>query len=114
MELSGGVGEAGVVKLELLDGSAELLIVRRVNGVYACEDHGFDLGEAVDGRGARAVDVCDGVTDLDLAARLDAGDDVSHVARRERLPRLHVEPEHAHLVGVVLLACCDELDEVAR
>ena len=54
----------------------------------------------------------DGVAHPHLAACLDAGDDVSHIARRQLLPRTHVELQHSHLVGIILLACGHKLHEV--
>ena len=57
--------------------------------------------------------MCDRITYLDLFAGLDTGDDVAYVARVDPISRHHVKLEHAHLIGIVLHACIDELDLVA-
>ena len=116
-EAEGGRGLRGerqrrVVELELLQAGAQVLEVLGVDGVDAREDHGLDFLEAGDGLLARLLHVRDGVAHFALLARLDAGDDVADVACRQLLARLHLQLEHAHLVGVVLLAGGEELHEI--
>ena len=57
--------------------------------------------------------MCDRITYLDLFAGLDARDDVAYVTRVDPISRHHVKLEYAHLIGVVLHACIDELDLVS-
>ena len=57
--------------------------------------------------------MCDGITDLDLTAGLDPRDDVADVACRDLLAGFHVEAEDTDLVGIILLACGDELHMIA-
>ena len=106
-------GEAGIVELQLLERGAEVLEVLRLDGIDACEDHRFHLLEACNGLLAGVLHGGDGVAHLDFRCRLDAGDDVAHVAARQRLPGHHVHLQHTYLVGLVLLAGIDELHHVA-
>ena len=106
-------GEAGIVELKFLETGAELLIVVGVHGVYARKHHGLDGLEALDGLVAGGGGVGDGVAHAHLLRGLDAADDIAHIACREFLARLHVEAQHAHLVGVILAAGAEELHVVA-
>ena len=56
----------------------------------------------------------DGVAHLHLSARLDAADDVAHVARTQFLAGNHVHLQDAHLVGIIFLARVEKLHLVAR
>ena len=101
-------GEGGVVELQLLERSAQVLKVLGLNGIDAGKDHRLDFLEARNGLRSAALDGGDGVAHLDLRRRLDAGDDVAHIARRELVARREVHLEDADLVGLVLLARVDE------
>ena len=108
----GNEGQRGVVELQLLQRGAQVLEVLGLDGVDAGEDHRLDILEAVDGLGARAVDVGDGIAHTHLAAGLDARDDVADVAGRQGVARRHLQLQHTDLVGVIFLARADKLDKV--
>ena len=62
---------------------------------------------------AGILDGRDSVANLDFCCRLDARDDVAHVAALQHLAGHHVHLQHAYLVGLILLARVDELHQVA-
>ncbi len=106
-------GERRIVQPQLLKRSAQVLVLVRLDGVDAGEDHRLHLLEAGDRLAGRIGDRGDRIAYLDLRRGLDARTDIAHVARPDLAPRLHLELQHAHLVGVVLRAGVDELHVVA-
>jgi hypothetical protein len=102
-----------VVELQLFERSAQVLVLVGLDGIDACEDHGLDVLESGDGLGGRAVDGRDRIAHLDVGRSLDTRADIPHVAGLDLLARLHLELQHADLVGVVLAAGVEELHVVA-
>ena len=101
--------QGGVVELELLEGGTEILVLVGLDRIDSGEKHGLDLLETGYRLGAGTVHMGDGIADLHLHRRLDAGDDVAHVAGGNLVRRTHSQPEVAHLVGFVFLAGVEEL-----
>jgi len=54
----------------------------------------------------------DGIAHLYLAGRLDARNDIPHIACTDHLPGVHPQPEDPYLIGIVLFFGGDELDQV--
>ena len=98
-----------IVELELLEGGAEILVLVCLHRIDSGEKHGLDLLETGYRLGAGPVHMSDGIADLHLHRRLDAGDDVAHIAGGHLVRRAHPQPEIAHLVGLVFLAGIEEL-----
>ena len=105
-------GQRSVVQLELLQRRTQVLEVFRLNGIDAGKHHRLHFLEACNGLVTRTGNVRNGVTHLHLARSLDAGDDVTHVARTQLVAGHHVHPQHAHFVGIILLAGIEELNLV--
>ena len=105
----GREGERGIVELQLLERSTQVLKVFCLNRIDACEDHRLHLFEARNGFLARVLDRRNRIADLHLCCRLDAADDVTHVAAMKDLTGHHIHFEHTDFVGFVLLARVDEL-----
>ena len=55
----------------------------------------------------------DGIAHLDFGGRLDAGDDVAHIAAADAVSRFELHLEDADFIGFVLLAGIEELDLVS-
>ena len=106
-------GQRGVVELQLFERSPEVLVLVRLDGIDAREDHRLDILEARDGLLRGIGHRGDRVADLHVGRGLDARADVAHVAGADLVARLHLELQHAHLVGVVLAARVEELDVLA-
>ncbi len=109
----GLIDEGGVVELELLQRGAELLELGGVHRIQAGEDHRLHLLESRDRLGAGTVRVRDGVAHLHFHRRLDAGNDIAHVAGRDFARRIELELERADLLGLVFLSGIEELHLVA-
>ena len=109
----GLIDECRIVEAELLEGSAEFLIFRSVDGVHTREDHRLHLLEPGYGFPAGLLDVGDGVAHADLHGTLDAGDDVAHIARRNPLAGAELELQHADFFSFIFPAGGDEFHLVA-
>ena len=105
--------QRGVVEPQLFERRAQVLVLVGLHRVDAREDHRLHVLEARDGLRRRIGHRRDGVADLHVGRGLDARADVAHVARGDALARMHLELQHAHLVGVVLAAGVEELHVVA-
>ena len=79
----GHEGERGIVELELFQRGAQVLIVRRVDGIDTGKHHRLDFLKTGDGLIAGLVDVGNGIAHLDFLGVLDAADDIAHLAGRE-------------------------------
>ena len=102
-------GEGCVVEFQLLQRGAQFLVLVGLCGVDAREEHRFHLLEALDGGLAGARHVGDGVAHTHLRGGLDAGNQIAHVAGRERVLGHPVHLEDANLVGVILVVRGEEL-----
>ncbi len=84
------VDERGVVELQLVQGLAQVRVVRAVERIEAREDHRPRVLVAAEGLGGAVVQAGDGVTDLGLTDVLHAGDDVAHLADADAVGRGHL------------------------
>ncbi len=108
------VGERGVVELQLVEGIAQVRVVRAVHRVQARVDHRPRLavaGERLDRTAARRGH---GVTDLGLAHVLHAGDEIADLADAEPGRRLRLGRDDADLEQFVGRAGRHHLDLLAR
>ena len=99
------IGQRCVVKLELIKGVAQVLIVRAVGGIYAAEHHGVCLLIAGQSFLGGVVRICYGIAHLSLRHALYGGGYIAYLARRERIRRQQPRCEHAHLGNVELAPC---------
>ena len=105
--------QRGVVELQFFERGAQIFVLVGLHGVDAREDHRLHVLEARDGFLCRGGHRGDRVAHLDVRRGLDARADIPHVARPDLRAGLHLEFQHAHLVGVVLAARIEELHVVA-
>ena len=106
----GLVLEGSVVELELRHAGLELVVVRRVDGVDAAEDHGGGFPEPGQGLRAGGRRIGEGVTDLGIGGALQVRDHVAHGARGQFLVRVHGGVEVAHLPEFAFDAVAEEPD----
>ena len=99
--------------MQLLERSTQVLEVLCLNRINACEDHRLHLLEARNGFLARVLDRRNRIADLHLSCRLDAADDVTHVAAMKDVSGYHVHLQDTDFVGLVFLSRVDELHLVA-
>ena len=110
----GGAGERGVVELQLVQGVAQVRIVRAIDRIQARVDHrtrfavtGKWICRAVAGGG-------DGIADLRLAHVLHAGDEIAHLADAQALRGLGLRGHDADLQQFVRGAGGHHLDLLTR
>ena len=109
----GLVHEGRVVQLELLQRGAEFLELGSIDRIQAREDHRLHLLESRNRLGTRVVHMRDGVAHLHFHGRLDAGDDIAHVAGAHLARGVQLELEIADFLGLVFLASIEELHLVS-
>ena len=109
-----------IVELELFQSVAQRVVLVGLGRVQAGEDLGLDFLEAGQRLGRREGGAAcagphqgDGVAHLGGLQFLDAGDDVTHLARLQRLPRFVGRGEDAQIVGVVGQVVGHQLDALA-
>ena len=95
------VDQRGVVELELVEGLAQLRVVRAVQRIQAGEDHRLGVLVAAERLGRALVQGGDGVTDLGLADVLHAGDQVADLADAEAVGGSHLGRVGADLQQLV-------------
>ena len=109
----GREGERGIVKLQFLKRRAQVLKILRLYRIHAGKNHRLDLLKTLNRFLAGPTHMRDGVPHFHLSTRLDAGDDVTHIAGGQLFLGLHVHLQHTYLVCIVLLARVEELHHVA-
>ena len=105
--------ERSVVELQLLERGAQVLVLVGLDGIDTGEDHRLDILESGDGLAGGIVHRGNRIADLHIGRSLDARADVTHIAGADLVAGLHLEFQHAHLVGIVFAARIEELDVVA-
>ncbi len=103
-----------VVQLELVERVAQRLVLVRLDRIEPGEDLRLDVLEARQRRGGRPRSQRDRVADLRRVDLLDAGDDESHLAGRQRVAGDRLRREHADLLAIVGGARRHQQDLVAR
>ena len=98
-----------VVELEFLQRRTQVLVLIGLNGIDSRKEHGLDLLESGDGLGTGPVHMGNGIADLYLHGRLDAGNDIAYIAGGDFLRRTHLKPQVTHLIGLVFLSGVEEL-----
>ena len=96
--------QGGVVQLKFLQRRAQLLILVRLYGIYTREEHRLDLFETGDCAAARALDVGDCITYLNLNGIFYTGDYVSHAAALYGFTRHKFHLKDTYLVGDIFAA----------
>ena len=102
-----------IVQLQFLQTRTQILIVLCLNRIHAGKHHRLHLLKTLYRLLARTVHVSYRVAHLHLRARLYSRDDITHIARRNLLPRLHVKFQDSYLVCVILLARIKKTHKVA-
>ena len=100
--------------MQFLERRTQVFIILRLYRIHTGKHHRFGFLKARYSLVARARHVGDCIAYLDFGARLDSGNDISHIAGADLLARIHIEFEHAYLVGVILLAGVHKPHTVAR
>ena len=108
------VDQRGVVELQLVQGVAQLGVVRAVERVEAGEDHRLGVAVAAERLGGAVALRGDGVADPRLADVLHAGDEVADLADADARGRARVGRDDADLEHLVDGAGAHHLDALAR
>ena len=95
------VDERRIVELELVEGVAQVRVVRTVDRVEPREDHRLGVPVTAQRRRRRLAGVGDGVADPRLAHVLDTGDEVADLADTEPLGRHRLRRDHPDLEELV-------------
>ena len=105
--------ERGIVELQFFERSPQVFVLVGFDGIDAREDHRFHILETGDGLRRGVFDRSDRIAHLDVRRSFDTRTDIAHVPGTDFVAGLHLELQHAHLVGVVLAARVEEFDMLA-
>ena len=107
--------KGGIVQLELLKRSSQLLVLVCLYRIHSCKDHRLDFLKSGDSllAGVRAH-MSDSIADLYLHSCLDAGNDIAYASAWNLIARMHLHLQHADLICNIFLSSAYKLDLVAR
>mgnify|MGYP000127318842 CR=1 FL=1 len=100
--------------MKLLERSAQILVLVRLDRIQPGEHHRLDVLETGDRLAARVPLRSDRIADLHVCRSLQARYDVAHVTRPDFLPGGEFQFQNADFIGVVFVTRVDELHRIAR
>ena len=105
--------QRGIVELQLFHGGAQLFKLAGLYRVNTGKYHRLHFGKTLNGFGAGAVNVGDGIAYFYFFGFFDSRNQVAHIAGTHFLARLLVQLQYTNFIGIVSLAGVHEFHLVA-